>query len=568
MRLGPRKRAFWSRPGAALRALWLLIAALLSSFTTQAAAQDFIAPVRDRGFMERVLQRAEPSRPPPAGLTGITVPHHALAADLIARGFWAASQGSYDRIVLLAPDHFGRVKGPFATTDVLHETLYGTVPADRELTAALLSHPLFENHAAPFEEHGSMVLMPFIARFFPGTPVTVVFIATPSTAQDWDEAFELLAAHLTPRSLVIQSTDYSHFLPVSDAVARDQETLARIANGTPEAVTTLIQPDHLDAPGAQVLQMRLQRDVFGSSSAVVAHRNSVAYGTPAGNTTSYMVTLYHPQPEQLSRFDYPDQDRFALGGDILLGRYMTPLLQDGAATAAMMQSIIDATAGAPLIANLEGVLFPEPLINAPASAHVMQQGLAGPVLQNLNMSALSLGNNHTLDFGADGMEVTRAALDALGITALPHGTVVDFGPARLLALNMVPGREPHVLADDGFDWLCDTPAAPPLIVFVHWGEEHTNAPAPAQREIAEEMAACGVSAVIGAHSHLSSSEVEVALGRMPWVFSLGNLLFDQSGTRADGALAEVRVFEQGTVAVRLLPLGNLFDTGLAAMSGQ
>ncbi len=50
------------------------------------------------------------------------------------------------------------------------------------------------------------------------------------------------------------------------------------------------------------------------------------------------------------------------------------------------------------------------------------------------------------------------------------------------------------------------------------------------------------------------------------IYSLGNFMFDQREDRADGALAEMRIFEQGTTALRLIPIPNLFEMarGLAA----
>ena len=45
----------------------------------------------------------------------------------------------------------------------------------------------------------------------------------------------------------------------------------------------------------------------------------------------------------------------------------------------------------------------------------------------------------------------------------------------------------------------------------------------------------------------------------PKFYSLGNFLFDQSAARASGALVEMRIFEQGTVFMRNIPLPNFFD---------
>ena len=48
------------------------------------------------------------STPLPHRITGLTVPHHLLAADLIAGAFALASGQDYRRIIILSPDHFQR----------------------------------------------------------------------------------------------------------------------------------------------------------------------------------------------------------------------------------------------------------------------------------------------------------------------------------------------------------------------------------------------------------------------------------------------------------------------------
>ena len=48
------------------------------------------------------------STPLPHRITGLTVPHHLLAADLIAGAFALAAGQDYRRIIILSPDHFGR----------------------------------------------------------------------------------------------------------------------------------------------------------------------------------------------------------------------------------------------------------------------------------------------------------------------------------------------------------------------------------------------------------------------------------------------------------------------------
>lgn len=543
------------------RIVWLSI--LL--WGSAAAAQDFLAGARDREFLQAAIEAERPDRPPPAGLTGITVPHHLLVPELISRGFWAASEGDYDRILLLSPDHYRSVKGPFATSLEPNGTVFGKVPVDHGAARELLDDPLFELHEGAEREHGTAALMPFIAWFFPDVPVVTVVSSSRAEPADWRHASMLLENIVTSGTLVIQSTDYSHLLPVGAAVVHDQQTINVIMAGEPKAVIPLRQADHLDSKASQFLQMQLQRDVFGARAAILANRNSASDGVgTAKNVTSYIVSAFHPDPEALARLRYTDQDVLYVGGDTLLGRYMEPVLRDPRAMAAIFNRVLSITEGAPLVLNLEGVIVDGFVANAPPGAHLMQAGQAIPILSTLSVSAVSLANNHSGDFGQEAHAQSRSLLTGAGIAAVEHGQVTDLGPVRVLGLTTIPARGPRHADGDDLSWICALEAAPPLIALLHWGQEYTAQPGTVELRLAEQLFRCGVSAVVGAHSHVHSADVSLIAGR-PVVFSTGNFLFDQSFAPTSGSLVELRVFASGTLAMRFVPVGNLFNLGQAAM---
>ena len=343
------------------------VLALAGALAAPAGANDFLPGADDAATIEAAIEAERPEFAPPAGVTGIAVPHHLLAADLIARGFWAASAGEYDRIVLLAPDHFHLVGSAFGVGAGDRTTLLGTVPADHAGVRRLLRQPrLFEPHRDIGAEHAVGAVLPFVARFFPGVPVVAVVASEHAGAEEWGAAVEALAPLVGERTLVVQSTDYAHYLPAADAVLRDQETLAAIAEARPERVAAMLQPAHMDAKAAQHMQMALQARL-GAASAVVANRNSVEYGGDPASTTSYMVTVYHRDAGALSRLVYPDQQVLHFGGDVLLGRHVQPLLGDAEAMAPVLQAAHAATGGGALVVNLEGVLADAPIAGAPAT---------------------------------------------------------------------------------------------------------------------------------------------------------------------------------------------------------
>ncbi|MEO6015395.1 MAG: AmmeMemoRadiSam system protein B [Devosia sp.] len=534
---------------------------LLICGAAQGAENPFL-PAQDPAPILAAIAKEKPDFTPPTGVTGISVPHHLLAADLIARGFWTASAGHYKRIIVISPDHFHKVSKPFGTTREDLKTVLGVVASDHAGVDAVAESPLVEMLPTIETEHGVMALAPFIKHFFPDAEVIPLLGSVNAREADWRAMAEALKPLVTPDTLIIQSTDYSHYRPLAEAVARDQETLSMIAAGDPAGVVPLLQPAHMDSKAAQYIQLALQHEVFGSVPVVLANGNSVDYGTGPASTTSYVVTAFVRDPAAGTVFDYPDQTRMIFGGDVLLGRYLLPALRDATSWGSIRDTVLSITRNVPLIVNLEGVLLSEPVTGVDFTTHVMVTDDAAPVLAALKVKAASLANNHANDLGIEGRAESVRLLRGIDVTPVEHAAVADMGAFRLLALNFVGGKfVTDAIADpDDLDWICGLHAAPPLIALVHWGTEYVTTASDKERRIADALARCGVTLIVGAHSHQASAAIEsLKGGAAQMVYSLGNFIFDQSAPRGSGALLEMRVFKQGTVAARLIPIPNLFD---------
>jgi poly-gamma-glutamate synthesis protein (capsule biosynthesis protein) len=518
----------------------------------------------DRAIFLQAVADERPSAIPELRVTGISVPHHLLAADLITRGFWAAAGNRYDRIIVLSPDHFNRSRRPLATARRDFNTVFGTVENDRTATAALLqASDLFEESDLFEKEHGIAALTPLLKHFFPDAKIVPVAISFAATRFHWDQALALIERLIGPRVLVVQSTDYSHYLPANVAVHRDQETLNVMAANDAEAAGRLVQPVHLDSKAAQYLQMRLQSGAFKSHATVIANRNSDAYSSIGTRTTSYVVTVYTERPPRGEELRYADQEIIYFAGDTYLGRWLTTPLIDAEIRAALIKEVKAITGGSPLILNLEGAVLDDPPEGMRSDIHAMHAGLAIPILAALNVKVAGLANNHSFDLGQLGYEETRSILDRSGIRPLGHKEIADLGSFRLLALNFIGKidyRNYPAMKEHEIEEVCRMNARPPLFAFVHWGREHTSDAGPPEYAAAQALALCGVSAIIGAHSHRASPRIEALQGgEYQMTYSLGNFLFDQKAERSSGALLELRLFKQGTYAARLIPAPNLFE---------
>jgi hypothetical protein len=217
--------------------------------------------------------------------------------------------------------------------------------------------------------------------------------------------------------------------------------------------------------------------------------------------------------------------------------------------------------GCPLLLNLEGVLSEDG-----RAGHALQ--LAMPAdhtlrrLRELGVVAVSLANNHSRDLGDAAYAAMAARLREAGLQVLEHGVPQQLGPLRIVAfsdLDNTPVPRAALLTPQALRAALATPAD---LAFMHWGREFSAAPGARERELAQALQAAGVTMVVGAHPHRASAGIRL-LGGLDavWVPSLGNFIFDQRAPRASGAVLQISRFAQGTHALRLIPLPDVFELG-------
>ena len=493
-------------------------------------------------------------------ITGITVPHHLLAADLIAEAFARISTQGYRRIIILSPDHFSRSRTPFAVARRNFQTALGPLVTDEAAVGQLLENTSISPSNLFSHEHGVQALLPFVAHHFPEARIVALAIRYSATPAQWRALALTLTPLLTPDTLIIQSTDFSHYLPAAAARRHDQETLRVLSGGDPEEVLSLSEPAHLDSKGAQYLQLRLQGEVFRASLTVTANRNSQAYTTePLQRTTSYIVQLYSPE-----NLGVAGGERWFFGGDTFFGRYMAKKLARADASEHLAAQVVRVTGGARLIVNLEGVVMPECRQDLGPFDLCMEAGLALPLLKRLNVQAVSLANNHSRDFGPAPYQTMVSMLKAAGVTPLENGDIIDFGDFRLAAFTDADNQSPQkvaLLRRENMDGLDGVSRDKPLFAFLHWGREYSQEPGPRENALISALTRKGVELIMGSHTHRAGALTGHRQACL--AFSLGNFIFDQSQPGISGALLEARFFPQGTYFLKWHPLGNLYVAAAA-----
>ena len=201
------------------------------------------------------------------------------------------------------------------------------------------------------------------------------------------------------------------------------------------------------------------------------------------------------------------------------------------------------------------------------------------ILKDMGADLVTLGNNHTYDYGEEGLLDTLDTLKAAGVPYIGAGkdleeasapAVYTIGGFRISLVNaesiLFNSNPPAQCALEGkpgtFD--CYRPemlfeavrkAKAELdycIAVLHWGSEGKSTPNEKQLTLSRGAAEAGADLIIGGHPHVLQTIGRV--GAVPVVYSLGNYLF-HSGTYDTGVIQAVfRPSEKRLESLRFVPM--------------
>ena len=185
-------------------------------------------------------------------------------------------------------------------------------------------------------------------------------------------------------------------------------------------------------------------------------------------------------------------------------------------------------------------------------------------LEFMGVDAVNLANNHTLNFGLDGLEQTveflsAAQIDSFGIRdKQPLIMQVRGQRIALLGYSDVGNQPGSILAYPEKDRIKNDLAqaraqADLVLVSFHWGQEYQPMPDVYQRKLAYWTIDQGADVVWGHHPHwLQGMEF---YRQKPIFYSLGNLVFDQMWSKPtrEGMVVELDFYKNRLAGVYLKP---------------
>lgn len=190
------------------------------------------------------------------------------------------------------------------------------------------------------------------------------------------------------------------------------------------------------------------------------------------------------------------------------------------------------------IVNLEGPL-------TTATSHAEKQfAFSGPyeyadILTNGSVEMVSLANNHSEDYFAQGMADTKNILDEKGIGYFGYetscvkevnGIKIGFLGYRSMSVSM-NNEQGRATIKAAIEDLKNNQGANAVVVFYHWGIERDYSANDDQRELAKFSIDSGADLVVGSHPHVIQG-VEEYNGKQI-VYSLGNFCFGGNRNPSD-----------------------------------
>ncbi|HPF35178.1 MAG TPA: AmmeMemoRadiSam system protein B [Candidatus Krumholzibacteria bacterium] len=244
------------------------------------------APDALRRSVAMFLAAADPAAAPPGKPVLAVVPHagHAWSGAVAGHAYGLLRGHAYRRVLLLAPNHRHRLAGPSASPADAYATPLGLVPLDVDGRARLEAAGVLTSvPAAHAHEHAEEIQLPFLQALWDDVPPVLPLLVP--TLDDARRA--ALAAALAPwtdgESLVIVSTDFTHYgadfgyLPFRDRVP---ERLADLDRGALDLLCAG------DAAGLLAYRARTGITMCGLDAAALA------------------LSLPWPRPPRLRLLDY------------------------------------------------------------------------------------------------------------------------------------------------------------------------------------------------------------------------------------------------------------------------
>jgi MEMO1 family protein len=276
-------------------------------------------------MMDDMLAHASP---PPINdpILAVVAPHagYQFSGPVAAYTYAALKGRKFSRVVVIAPSHYEAFDFTSVYDGDAYATPLGTVPVDKAFAKQLVQMSgtikfSSRGHAPTKEgaEHALEVELPWLQRVLGDFQLVPVVMGDQSYESSRALGVALAKLVQGKDTLIVASSDLSHYHPYEEAVKIDHKTLnalqawdyfsmsrnfeARIweACGGAPIVAAMIAAERMGANQAVVLKYANSGDIAGDHSRVVGYSADVFLKTPSGKTVEPQFSLNGHEKNEL-----------------------------------------------------------------------------------------------------------------------------------------------------------------------------------------------------------------------------------------------------------------------------
>ncbi|MBP9780264.1 AmmeMemoRadiSam system protein B [Candidatus Gracilibacteria bacterium] len=512
------------------------------------------------------------------------LPHHSITSSALDDWYkhYFDINGSYDRIVILSPDHFANLRGQFilgvsrSGSICFEGTCQDVIPLKFTPNNTSVRIPLFSSlQDESINEHGVGVHIPYIHKYNPDALISPLIVQRElSGFQKSKDLSNQLFSELRNYSqqgekiLLIGSVDFSHHVDERFAQAHDITSIESFKSGNFENVEVdcrnclLIvdnvaklagKPYFIKDQRTSVASLGISQKPFDNTSHIFGHFGNISEGQNQNKVTAI----------------YFGDTHFARGYEYYLAReknYLQQWLDPFAQMGKSSEFPFDKYYHRPLSGydivsvNFESSLAKESDCPKTSKSIVLATDPIRLVLfQKIGVNMVQTANNHFYDCGSALAEKSGKIFSEYGMESAGMNRSGDLSIIKkeihglklaFVSLNDVDMKIDTSKVEQEFEKLKKDGYL--ITVNIHWGDEYAKEKhTPRQESLAKFLIDHGANLIIGHHPHVVQDVGEYKGVKI--YYSVGNFLFDQPFPETLEGYGISTVYSSGGITSEIIP---------------